>query len=95
MCSCCRGTPTYVCFDCRFVTKRLHVRRGVHRDPRCSSCGQELIRFGRGDFATPTKRDDRGWKKLKSQYLAKQKAEERRKLEIRQYVLRRQLKSKV
>jgi hypothetical protein len=92
MCSCCRGTPTYVCFDCRFVTKRLgHLN---HRTPRCSHCGQELIRFGKGDFATPAKRSDRGWGKLKAQYLAKQKAEERRKLEIRQYVLRRQLKSK-
>lgn len=78
MCLCCRGTPTYVCFDCRFVTKRLWQFN--HRTALCSHCGKALVRFGKGDFPTPARRDDRRWRKLEARYEAEKKAEEQRQI---------------
>lgn len=75
MCLCCRGTPTYVCFDCRFVTKRLGQFN--HRTALCSHCGKALVRFGKGDFPTPARRDDRRWRKLEARYEAEKKVEKK------------------
>lgn len=91
MCICCVGTPTYVCFDCRFVTKRIgHLN---HRTPLCSHCGTALIRFGKGDFPTPPRSNDRRWKKLKEQYVQEQQAEARRVLKLKQWMKRRREQS--
>ena len=74
MCVCCYGPPVYACFECRYVRKIMgrfsKLIKSPMQKPKCGSCGTELIHIGKGDFATPSKHDNRGWANLRKKLQA-------------------------
>jgi hypothetical protein len=51
----------WVCFDCRFVTRRAKMSRRI---PKCGDCGSDCCCLGY-KVEIPKKADARGWKALR------------------------------